>query len=52
MRKTVAAPFAARKASRKISLPAGCRDDAPVELVCVALALAILALACRIISIW
>jgi hypothetical protein len=48
MRKTVAAPLAASKTS----LPAGRRDAAPAELVCLALALAILALACRIVSIW
>jgi hypothetical protein len=48
MRKTVAAPFAARK----ISQPAARRDDAPVELVCLALVLAIAALAARIISVW
>jgi hypothetical protein len=46
MRKSDAA-VAARK-----SLPAGNRGDAPVELVCLALALALIALACRIISIW
>jgi hypothetical protein len=48
MRKPAAAPVAARKAH----LPAGGRDDASVELVCLALALALLALACRIASIW
>jgi hypothetical protein len=36
----------------KTSLPAGSRSDAPVELVCLALALALIALACRIISVW
>jgi hypothetical protein len=37
---------------RKTSLPAGGRSDAPVELVCLALALAVLMLAFRIASIW
>jgi hypothetical protein len=48
MRKIVAAPLAASKTS----LAASHRDAAPVELVCLTLALAILALACRIVSIW
>jgi hypothetical protein len=48
MRKPAAAPVAAGKAS----LPAGSRDNAPVELVCLALVLALLALACRIATIW
>ena len=48
MRKPDAAPVAARKAS----LPAGRRGDTPVELVCLALALALLALAVRIASFW
>jgi hypothetical protein len=48
MRKRAAASVAARKAY----LPAGSRDDAPVKLVCLALALALFALACRIASIW
>jgi hypothetical protein len=43
-----AAPVAASKAS----VPAGSRDDGPVEVVCLALVLALLALACRIASIW
>jgi len=47
MRKPAAAPVAAGKAS----LPAGGRDDAAVELVCLALVLALLALACRVASI-
>jgi hypothetical protein len=46
MRKPAAAPVAATKPS----LPAG--GDAPVALVCVALALALVVLACRIASIW
>jgi hypothetical protein len=48
MRKPAATPVAASKAS----VPAGSSDDAPVELVCLALVLALLALACRIASIW
>jgi hypothetical protein len=48
MRKPAAAPVAASKAP----LPAGSRDNAPVELVCLALVLALLALACRVASIW
>jgi len=43
-----AAPVAASKAS----LPAGSLDIAAVELVCLALVLALLALACRVASIW
>jgi hypothetical protein len=48
MRKPAATPVAASKAS----LPAGSLDNAPVELVCLALVLALLALACRVASIW
>ena len=48
MRKSDAAFVAARKAS----LPARSRYDASVALVSVALALALLALAARIASIW
>jgi hypothetical protein len=48
MRKPVAASVAARKAS----VPSGSRDNAPVEVVCMALALALLVLAFRIASIW
>jgi hypothetical protein len=48
MRKPDAAPLAAQKTC----LPAGSRDDAPVELVCLALALALLVLAFRIASTW
>jgi hypothetical protein len=44
-------PDAASVAARKASLPAGSRDNAPVELVCLALVLALLALASRIASI-
>jgi nicotinamide mononucleotide (NMN) deamidase PncC len=48
MRKSAAASVAARKASG----PAGSRDNAPVELVCMALALALFVLAFRIATIW
>jgi len=48
MRKPAAAPVAARKAS----LPAGSRDNAAVEVVCMALAVALVVLAFRIASIW
>ena len=47
MRKA-AAPVAARKAF----WPAGGRADAPTEVVCAALALALLVLIARIASIW
>jgi hypothetical protein len=43
---------AAAVAARKTSVPAGSREDAPVKLVCMALALALVALAARIASIW
>jgi hypothetical protein len=36
----------------KTSLDAGRQGDAPVELVCLALALALFTLACRIATIW
>jgi hypothetical protein len=45
-------PFAASVAARKISAPSGGRDNAPAEVVCMALALAVLVLAFRIASIW
>jgi hypothetical protein len=48
MRKT----DAASAAERRTSALAGSRGDAPVELVCLALGLALLALAFRIASIW
>jgi hypothetical protein len=48
MRKPVAASAAARKAS----VPSGSRDNAPVEVVCMALALALVVLAFRIASVW
>jgi hypothetical protein len=38
--------------ARKTSSSADSRDRAPVETVCLALTLAILALVCRIASIW
>jgi hypothetical protein len=48
MRKSAAAPVAATAAS----LPSGSRDHAPVRLVCLALILALLALAFRIATVW
>jgi hypothetical protein len=48
MRKSIPADAAASGAS----LPAGSRDRRSMELVCVALALALLALVSRIASIW
>jgi hypothetical protein len=45
-------PDAASVAASKTSLPAGRRSDAPTEVVCVALLLALLALGSRIASIW
>jgi uncharacterized iron-regulated membrane protein len=45
-------PEAASAAARKTSLPAGDRGGTPVELVCLALALALAVLAFRIASIW
>jgi hypothetical protein len=47
MRKQVAAV-----AASKTPVPAGGREDAPTKLVCAALALALVALAARIASIW
>jgi hypothetical protein len=44
-------PEAASAAARKTSM-AALRGDTPVELVCLALALALLVLAFRIASIW
>jgi hypothetical protein len=43
-------PFAAEIAAR--TNPPGGRADAPTELVCVALVLALLMLAARIASVW
>ena len=48
MRKPEAASFAARKAS----LSPGSRDTAPVEVVCMALVLALFVLAFRIATVW
>ena len=48
MRKSVTASVAATSAR----LPAGSPDERTVELVCLALALALLALGFRIASIW
>jgi hypothetical protein len=45
-------PTTARVAATETSSPAGRRGDAPVELVCLALALAVLTLAFRIASVW
>jgi len=45
-------PDAAAAAARKTSLAAGHREDAPAQLVCLALALAVVVLAARIASIW
>ena len=52
MKRHMRKPEAALVAAKKPSLPAGNRADTPVELVCLALALALLALAFRIASIW
>ena len=43
-------PDAASVATSKASLPAGSRADAPAELVCLALVLALFVLAFRIVS--
>ena len=48
MRKPITAPASAAGAA----LPAGSRDKGSVELVCLALVLALLALAVRIATIW
>jgi len=45
-------PAAASVAARKAFAPAGGRDNAPVEVVCMALALALFVLAFRIATIW
>jgi hypothetical protein len=45
-------PDAASVAAGKTSVPAGSRAERSVELVCLALALALLVLASRIASIW
>jgi hypothetical protein len=45
-------PEAASVAARKVALSAGSRDTAPVEVVCVALMLALVVLALRIATVW
>ena len=45
-------PDAGSVAADKITLPEAHRSDAPTALVCLALALALLALAARIAGIW
>jgi len=45
-------PEVAAVAASKISSPAGNPDRAPVELVCLALVLAVVVLAFRIASTW
>jgi hypothetical protein len=45
-------PEAASVAARKASLSAGSRDTASVEVVCMALALAVVVLALRIATVW
>jgi hypothetical protein len=44
--------FDAATAAKKIMLPAVRRDEAAVQLVCLALTASLVALACRILSIW
>jgi len=39
-------------AAKPVSVPPGSRDDSPTKVVCAALALALVVLACRIASIW
>jgi hypothetical protein len=45
-------PAAASVAARKSYAPAGSRDAAPVEVVCMALVLALFVLAFRIATVW
>ncbi|WP_291684401.1 hypothetical protein [Bradyrhizobium sp.] len=45
-------PDTAAAAASKTSVAAGRREAAPTELVCLALALAVVVLAIRIASIW
>jgi hypothetical protein len=45
-------PAAASVAATKASVPAGSRNNAPMEIVCLALTVALVALAARIASIW
>jgi len=49
---TMRKPDAASIAATRASLPAESRSDASTQLVCVALALAIVVLAARIVSVW
>jgi hypothetical protein len=39
-------------AAKSVSLSPGSRNDSPTEVVCAALALALVVLVCRIASIW
>ena len=45
-------PAAASVAARKATLSAGSRDTALLEVVCMALALAVVVLALRIATVW
>ncbi|HEV7637220.1 MAG TPA: hypothetical protein VGO54_17495 [Bradyrhizobium sp.] len=45
-------PGAAFIAARKPSAPRRSRSDTPIELICAALALALLVLVARIFSVW
>jgi hypothetical protein len=45
-------PDSVAAAAAKPLPPAGSEDSAPVQLVCLALALSVLVLGCRIASIW
>jgi len=45
-------PMSTRAAATSTALPAGSRHKGSVELVCITLVLALLALAVRIASIW
>jgi hypothetical protein len=45
-------PEAASVAARRATLSAGSRDAAPLQLVCMALALAVVVLALRIATVW
>jgi hypothetical protein len=49
---TMRKPAAITAAETKASLPAGSRSNAPREMVCLALVVAVVALAARIASIW
>jgi hypothetical protein len=52
MRKPGSAAAVAGNAASKAPVPAGRLDQAPAKMVCLALALALLALAFRIATIW